>query len=48
MEHGRHLILFVREVIPFKLLPNVNPFGNAENIVVEINLRSTKRVISGS
>ena len=45
-EHGGGLILFIREHIPSKLLPNVNP-GNVENIVVEINLRSKKWLLSG-
>ena len=38
MEHGRELKLFIRENIPSKLLPNVNPSGNIEYIFVEINL----------
>ena len=38
-EHGGCLMLFVREDIPIKLLSNVNPSGNIENIFVEINLR---------
>ena len=38
-EHGGGLMLFVREDIPIKLLSNVNPSGNIENIFVEINLR---------
>ena len=46
-EHGGGLILFITEDIPSKLLPNVNP-GNVENIVVEINLRSKKWLLSGS
>ena len=41
-------MLFVREDIPSKLLPNIDPSGNIENIVVEINLRSKKWLISGS
>ena len=39
---------FVREDIPSKLLPNTDPSGSIENIVVEINLRSKKWLISGS
>ena len=39
---------FVREDIPSKLLPNINPSGNKENIFVEINLRSKKWHTSGS
>ena len=39
-ERGGGLILFVRGDIPSKLLSNVNPSGNTENIFVEINLRS--------
>ena len=31
--------LFVREDIPSKLLPNIDPSGNIENIFVKINLR---------
>ena len=38
-EHGGGLMLFIREDIPSKLLPNVNPSGNIENIFVDINLR---------
>ena len=38
-EHGGGLMLFVREDIPSKLLPYVNPSGNIENIFVEINFR---------
>ena len=41
-------MLFVREDIPSKLLPNISPSGNIENIFVEINLRSKKWLISGS
>ena len=41
-------MLFVREDIPSKLLPNINPSSNIENIFVEINLRSKKWLISGS
>ena len=37
-EHGGGLMLFIREDIPSKLLPNVNP-GKIEKIFVEINLR---------
>ena len=47
-EHGGDLMLFIIEDIPSKLLPNVNPSGNIENIFVEINLRSRKWLISGS
>ena len=36
-KHGGDLMLFVREGIPSKLLPNTNPSGNLENIFVEIN-----------
>ena len=46
--HGGGLMLFVREDIPSKLLPNVNPSFNIDNIFVEINLRSKKWLISGS
>ena len=46
--HGGRLMLFVREDIPSKLLPNTNPSDNIENIFVEINLRSKKWLISGS
>ena len=38
-EHGGGLLLFIREDIPSKLLINVNPSGNIQNIFVEINLR---------
>ena len=37
-EHGGGLMLFLREDIPSKLLPNVNP-DKIEKIFVEINLR---------
>ena len=37
--HGGGLMLFVREDISSKLLPNIYPSGNIENIFVEINLR---------
>ena len=47
-KHGGGLILFVREDIPSKLLPNIDPSGNIENIFVEINLRPKKWLISGS
>ena len=42
MTHGGGLMLFVREDIPSKLLPNIDPSGNIENIFVEINLRPKK------
>ena len=48
MEHGGGLMLFIRENIPSKLLANVKPSGNIQNIFVEINLRSEKWLISGS
>ena len=38
-EHGGGLMLFIREDIPSKQLPNVNPSGKIKNIFVEINLR---------
>ena len=38
-EHVGGLMLFIREDIPSKLLPNVNPSGNIENIFVKISLR---------
>ena len=41
-------MLFIREDIPPKLLPNVNPSGNIENIFVEISLKSKEWLISGS
>ena len=41
-------MLFIREDIPSKLLPNVNPSGSIEDIYVEINLRLKKWLISGS
>ena len=37
-----------RKDIFSKLLPNINPSCNIENIFVEINLRSKKWLISGS
>ena len=36
--HGGGLMLSIREDIPSKLLPNINPSGNIENIFVKINL----------
>ena len=41
-------MLFARENIPSKLLPNIDPSGNIENILVNINLRSKEWLISGS
>ena len=41
-------MLFVRDVIPSKLLPNIYPSGNIENIFVGIDLKSKKWLISGS
>ena len=38
-EHGGGLMLFIKEDMPSKVLLNVNPSGNIENIFVEINLR---------
>ena len=32
-------MVLIREDIAYKLLPNVNPSRNLENIFVEINLR---------
>ena len=46
--HGGGLMLFFREDIPSKLLPNINPSCNIENIFVEINLTLKKWLISGS
>ena len=46
--HDGGLMLFVREDIPSKPLPNINPSCNIENIFVEINLRSKKWLILGS
>ena len=46
--HGGGLMLFVREDTPSKLLTNIDPSRNIENIFVEINLRSKKWFISGS
>ena len=37
--HGGGLMLFVREDIPSKLLLNIDPSGNIENIFVEIKLK---------
>ena len=48
MEHDGGLMLSIRKDIHSKLLPNVKPSGNIENIFVEINLRSKKWLISGS
>ena len=48
MTHGGGLMLFVRVDTPCKLLPNIDPSGNIENIFVEINLRPKKWLISGS
>ena len=46
--HAGDLMLFVREDIPSKLLTNINPSCDIENIFFEINLRSKKWLISGS
>ena len=40
IKHGGGLMLSVREDIPSKLSPNVNSFGDIDNIFVEINIRS--------
>ena len=47
-EHGGGIICFVREEIPSKLFPNVNPCGNIKNIFVKIDLGSKKWLKSGS
>ena len=47
-EHCGGLMIFVREDITYKLLPNVNPSGNIENIFVKITLRSKNCLILGS
>ena len=47
-KHDDGLMLFVRKDIPSKLLPNIDPSGNIDNIFVEINLRSMKWLTSGS
>ena len=46
-EHGGGIMLFIREGIPSKLLNADTSFG-IENLLVEINLRSKKCLISGS
>ena len=46
-QHGRGIMLFIREGIPSKLLNADTSFG-IENLLVEINLRSKKWLISGS
>ena len=40
MEHGGGLMLFIRKDIPSKLLPDINPSRNIDNIFVEVMLRS--------
>ena len=47
-EHGGGLMLFIRENMPSKLLPNVNPSGNIKNIFVENQFNIKKWRISGS
>ena len=46
-QHGEGIMLFIREGIPSKLLNADTSFG-IENLLVEINLRSKKWLISGS
>ena len=46
-QHGGGIMLFIREGIPSKLLNADTSFG-IENLLVEINLRSKKWLISGS
>ena len=46
--HGGGLMLFIREDIPSKLLPNTDPPDVIENIFIEINLISKKWLMSGS
>ena len=41
-------MLFVKEDVPSKLLPNANLSGKIESVSVEINLRSKEWLISGS
>ena len=38
-EHGGGLMLFVREEMFSKLLPNANPSGNTDNIFVEKDMK---------
>ena len=45
MEHVGGLMLFVREVIPSKLLPNVNPSGKIDNIFCQIQFKIKKWLI---
>ena len=46
-QHGGGIMLFIREGIPSKLL-NADNFFEIENLLVEINRRSKKWLISGS
>ena len=45
---GGSIILFVREEIPSKLLSQYKPNSSVENIFIELNLRSTKLLLSYS
>ena len=45
---GGGIKLFVREEIPSKILSEYKPNSSVENIFVEINLRSKKRLLSCS
>ena len=47
-QHGGGIMLFIREEVPSKLL-NADPsISGIENLLVKINLRSKKWLISGS
>ena len=47
-QNGGGLLLYVREDIPRKILKEYTPEKPIENIFVEINLRSRKRLLSCS
>ena len=47
-QNGGVLLLYVREDIPCKILKEYTPEKPIENLFVEINLRSTKRLLSCS
>ena len=47
-QHGGGVMLFIREDIPYKFFNADTSISGIENLLVEINLRSKKWLISGS
>ena len=48
MQHAGGIMLFIRAGIPSKLLKADTSISGIENLLIEINLRSKKWLISGS